>query len=71
VEAITLQWDDEAGASELYPEDILFTNYGIMSGKVTEGTETGTNILGSHISLLNVVSGAPVVAGVTGKNGTY
>lgn len=71
VEAITLQWDDKAGASELYPEALLFANYGIMSGKVTEGTEAGTNILGSHISLLNVASGAPVVAGVTGKDGTY
>lgn len=70
-EAISLEWDDKAGASELYPEALFFSNYGILSGKVTEGTETVENILGAHISLLNLASGAPVVAGVTGKDGTY
>lgn len=64
----TLQPDDIAGVSELYPEPAFQQETGSIGGRVTKN---GAGLVGAHVVALNARSGAVVAAFALAQDGGF
>lgn len=71
IEARSLENDDIAGASVLYPSSSFALNTGSISGFIALTNQGLSATFGGHATAIDTLTGIPIVGAISNRNGTY